>query len=97
MVFKNVFKNHVLWMIKNVHHPGFLFWFYLLLPYRLLINFFKNKNTCIGLMQAMKKLPEALTKRTRSGIIVKDVSWLQQLLTSCCGERVRREIFARHP
>ena len=76
---RNIFKNSVLWMIKNVHYPGFLFWFYLLLPYRLVINFFTNNNISIALLKAMKKLPEALSKRTRSGIIVEDTWWLKQL------------------
>jgi GT2 family glycosyltransferase len=76
---QTIYKNHILWMIKNVRYPGFLFWFFLKLPYRLIYNFFRNKNQYKSLMQALKQFPQALIKRRQSVVIVPDEVWISQL------------------
>jgi GT2 family glycosyltransferase len=76
---QTMYKNHVLWMIKNSRQPGFLPWFFLMLPYRLIYNFFKSRNHFKALLQALKKSPVALKKRKESQVLLKDETWFRLL------------------
>ncbi|MDP4251703.1 MAG: glycosyltransferase family 2 protein [Bacteroidota bacterium] len=72
-------RNHILWMIKNGRFPGFLFWFFLMLPYRMVYAFFKSRNQYQALKGAVQKLKPALQGRRASEIIAKDKIWSEQL------------------
>lgn len=74
-------KNHILWMIKNVRHPRFLASFFILLPYRLLYSFFKNKNQYRAIILALPQISEALGKRRHTKVIVSQSTWLPLLNT----------------
>jgi GT2 family glycosyltransferase len=60
---QKVYKNQILWMVKNANYSGSLFWFWLLLPYRLLLGWRVDKNSYIALVKALPRLPLALKKR----------------------------------
>jgi GT2 family glycosyltransferase len=72
-------RNQIIWMIKNGRFPGFLFWFFLMLPYRMLYAFFNNRNQYQALKQALRKLKPALQGRRVSEVVIKDKIWSQQL------------------
>jgi hypothetical protein len=72
-------RNQIIWMIKNGRFPGLLFWFFLMLPYRMLYAFFKNRNQYHSLIQALQKLKPAMQGRRASDIVVKDKIWSQQI------------------
>ncbi|MFI5156580.1 MAG: glycosyltransferase family 2 protein [Chitinophagales bacterium] len=76
---QTMYKNHILYMIKNTRQRGFLFWFFLMLPYRLLYNLFKSKNHCRALLQAIRESPIALQKRKKSEILLRDETWFRLL------------------
>lgn len=62
---QQIHKNQIVWMVRNVHYPGFLPAFLLMLPYRLLSSWRIDKNANISLWKALPKLPRALWKRVR--------------------------------
>lgn len=75
-----IYRNHVLWMLKNIRIPGFLFWFFLLLPYRIFYNFIRNKNQSKALLQSIKLMPKAIGRRYNvRPAIYNDRQWLHQL------------------
>lgn len=74
-----IYKNQILCMIKNTRQPGFLFWFFLMLPYRLAYNFLHNKNYYKAFLQALREMPAALSRRKRAQIMVKDKAWMRLL------------------
>jgi GT2 family glycosyltransferase len=76
---QTIYKNHILWMLKNVRYPGFLFWFILLLPYRLIYNSRYNKNQFKALVQSFKQMGKAISKRNYSSILVSDEEWIKML------------------
>ena len=63
---QNVYKNQILWMVKNCNYPTFLLWFLLLLPYRALTGWRINKNSYIALIKSLPKIPLALIKRIKN-------------------------------
>ena len=65
MLTQKIYKNQILWMIKNVNYPGFLFMFFLLLPYRLLTGWKVSKNSYLALLKSLPKIPLALLKRIK--------------------------------
>jgi len=73
---QTIYKNQVLCMLKNARQPGFLGWFFLLLPYRLLLYFFKSRNLFYALIKTFSKIPDALFKRKELKIRVHDTDWL---------------------
>lgn len=75
-------RNHILWMIKNVRIPGFLFTFFLWLPYRIVYNYFKNRNLYKAILQAIPLMPKAIQKRYSWNARVKDRTWMAMLNTS---------------
>ena len=79
---QNIFKNQVLCMVKNVRVPGFMTWFYLKLPYRILFSFLTNRNLFHAWKLAIRQLPLALARRRQSkSIRVSDRSWIALLDT----------------
>jgi len=60
---QKVYKNQILWMVKNGNHADFFLWFMLLLPYRLLLGWRVDKNSYIALWKSLSSLPLALKKR----------------------------------
>ncbi|HTQ28445.1 MAG TPA: glycosyltransferase family 2 protein [Puia sp.] len=76
---QTIFKNQLLCMVKNTHIPGFLPWFYLMLPYRILRSFFTNRNLFMAWKLAVKQLPDALARRKRTKHAANDLSWIQLL------------------
>ncbi|MBN2894201.1 MAG: glycosyltransferase [Bacteroidales bacterium] len=62
---QNIYKNQILWMVKNGNYQGFLLWFLLLLPYRVLTGWKINKNSYIALLKSLPKIPLALIKRIK--------------------------------
>lgn len=77
-----IFKNQVLCMIKNCRYPGFLGWFLLLLPYRLLFNYFRNKNLYKAMIMALKQYSQAKGKRATAKVKVYDNEWMPLLNAS---------------
>jgi GT2 family glycosyltransferase len=75
-------RNRVLWMIKNGRYPGFLFWFFLMLPYRMGYAFFNNRNQYKALWQAIQKIGPAIRGRKSAEIIIHDLVWAQKLNTA---------------
>jgi len=62
---RKIYKNQILWMVKNSNYPSFLLWFLLLLPYRILTGWKVNKNSYIALLKSLSKIPLALIKRIK--------------------------------
>ncbi len=60
---QNIYKNQILWMVKNGNFKGFLLWFLLLLPYRILTTRSVNENSNKALLMSLPKIPTALIKR----------------------------------
>lgn len=60
---QNIFKNQVLWMVRNGNSKYFLLSFLLLLPYRLLTGWRMGKNYYIALFKALSRLYLALFNR----------------------------------
>jgi GT2 family glycosyltransferase len=60
---QNIYKNQVLWMVRNANKRHFLWAFLLLLPYRLLMGWRIGKNPYIALWLALVKVPLAVLKR----------------------------------
>ena len=60
-----VYRNQILWMVKNANYPGFLFWFLLLLPYRILTGWRIDKNSYLALLKSLPKIPIAIFKRIK--------------------------------
>ena len=76
---QTIYRNQILCMIKNCQYPGFAAWFFMLLPYRLAYNYFRNKNLYLAMLMALRKFPQAWKKRVASKVIVKDEKWLPLL------------------
>jgi GT2 family glycosyltransferase len=74
-----IFRNYVLWNVKNVRYPGFILWFILLLPYRLITFSLKNKNSFKALLHAIPLLPAAYRRRRNIKVKVPDKFWLKEL------------------
>jgi len=74
-----IYKNQILWMIKNARQEGFLGWFFLLLPYRLLRYSFSSRNHFKALIKSFIKIPHALQKRKEERILLNDKTWLGML------------------
>jgi len=85
---QTIYKNQILWMIKNARHPGFLGWFFLLLPYRLLIYFFNSRNHFRALLNSFAKIPDALLKRRELSIRASDTEWLGMLNLPYAGQQL---------
>jgi len=62
---QRIFKNQILWMVKNGNYPNFLFLFFIMLPYRLLTGWRVNKNAYFALWKAVPKLIKAVKKRKK--------------------------------
>lgn len=60
---QNIYKNQVLWMVRNGNSKHFLLSFLLLLPYRLLTGWRIGKNSYVALLKSLSKLHLALFKR----------------------------------
>ena len=76
-----VYKNQILWMLKNGNHKGFLFWFLLLLPYRLLLGWKVDQTSYIALWRAFPQIPKALLHRIKTKKRVKDEEIMKKLNT----------------
>lgn len=63
---QKIYKNQILWMVRNGNHPKFLTWFLLLLPYRILTGWRVDKNSYIALLKSLSKIPKALFRRSSS-------------------------------
>jgi len=72
-------KNQILCMMKNCRFSGFLAWFLLLLPYRLIFNYFRNKNLYRAMLMALRQFPQAWRKRVTSKVKVHDEEWMPLL------------------
>jgi len=73
-------KNHILWMVKNTRRSGFLFWFLLMAPARLLVWKKKNPNLYKGFIATIGMLPGLIQKRRAAGKpVVKDEEWMKLL------------------
>lgn len=79
---RTIYKNQVLFLVKNVRTSLFLFWFFMLLPYRLVTAYFSSKNQFHALLKAIPKMPEALSKRRENPPVVKDENWMAMLNTT---------------
>jgi GT2 family glycosyltransferase len=76
---QNIYHNQILWMIKNARYPGFLGWFFLLLPYRMILYFFNSRNHFKALIRSLVKIPSALLKRKEGSGRKNDKEWLIML------------------
>lgn len=61
---QNVYKNQILWMVRNGNAKYFLLSFLLLLPYRLLTGWRIGRNSYLALLKSLPKLHLALFKRS---------------------------------
>jgi GT2 family glycosyltransferase len=73
---QTIFRNHILWMIKNGRYPAFIFWFFLKLPYRLVYNFLFNKNQYRALLHSFSNFGLAFRRRRVAVISVKNKEWI---------------------
>ena len=64
---QGIYKNQILWMVKNGTYKGFFITFWLMLPYRILFGWKVSKNSYKALLLALKLIPEALRKRKKIG------------------------------
>lgn len=79
---QKIYKNQILWMLKNGNHKGFLLWFLLLLPYRILTGWKVDKNSYIALLKSLSKLPLAFAERLKKPKAkVKDEEIMKKLNT----------------
>lgn len=84
---QQISKNQIVWMARNARYPGFLPWFLVMLPVRLLTNWRVDKNSNIALWKALPKLPKALFKRLSTKRIELDdrqiIGYLDKPYTGC--------------
>ena len=83
-----IYRNQLLCMFKNTRRPGFFFWFFVMLPYRLFYNARNNPNQYKALLQALRGIFPALARRRAAaagvngaGIKLKDSQWMALLNT----------------
>lgn len=57
-------KNRILWMVACAKGGGFMFWFWAMLPWRLLVSL-GNKNMRVAWWKSISSLPAALGRRKR--------------------------------
>ena len=76
---QTIFKNQVLCMVKNTQIPGFIIWFFTLLPYRILVSFFKNRNQFKAWMLAVRQMSRAMARRTHNNPSGNDKAWIRLL------------------
>ncbi len=69
-------KNKILCTLKNTRFPGFLFWFYILLPYRIIRSLVKDKIMFNAWKLSFKQFPQALAKRRSARVLVMDPEWI---------------------
>ncbi len=60
-----IYKNQIIWMLRNATKKSFLPWFFILLPYRLLTGWKISKNANLALWRALLKIPRVLFERFR--------------------------------
>lgn len=60
-----VYNHQILWMVACAKGNRFLLWFLLLLPWRLFVSCFQNKNTFFSWVAALRKLPVAIRRRKK--------------------------------
>lgn len=65
---QKVYKNNYLWMIRNVDVPGFLMYFFLLLPLRELKWKRNNENLYLAMKMARPQIKDALRLRKADGV-----------------------------
>ena len=73
---QTIFRNHILWMIKNGRYPAFIFWFFLKLPYRMVYNFLFNKNQYKAILHSFRNFGAAFRGRRMAVINVKNKEWI---------------------
>lgn len=78
---QNIYKNQILWMLKNAKYPYFLIGFIILLPYRLLTGWLVDKNSYIALLKSLSQMPQALVKRFRTKNKINDKKFMERLGT----------------
>ncbi len=81
---QKIYKNQILWMVKNGNYPGFRWWFFLLLPYRILFGWRVDKNSYLALLKSLSKLPLAFAKsvkKKKKKAIVNDADIMKFLNT----------------
>lgn len=77
---QSVYKNQILWMVRNGNAKYFFLSFLLLLPYRLLTGWRIGKNSYLALLKSLPKLHLALFKRLSDPpSTVNDVQIIQEL------------------
>ncbi|MCB0429377.1 MAG: glycosyltransferase [Flavobacteriales bacterium] len=75
-------RNKILWMVRNGDSGGFLFWFFLLLPVRLLLGWRLGKNSYLALLKALPRLRLAVKKRLKNGGAV----WKDDQISALLGQ-----------
>jgi GT2 family glycosyltransferase len=76
-----IYKNYILWNVKNTRYSGFLFWFFILYPFRMMTTFITRRNHFKAFIDAIPSLGMALQQRSKRKPIVKDENWLPLLNT----------------
>jgi GT2 family glycosyltransferase len=79
-----LYRNHLLFTIKNVGDAGFLAGFLLLLPYRVLSPLFHGYRVPLaGCLQALPRIPAALARRCRRDAAPLDVARFERVVPIC--------------
>lgn len=82
---QKIYKNQVVWMVKNGNKKGFLLWFFILLPYRLLIGRLVSRDANRALWDALGWLPTAI--KARKSAIMSDIQLIELLNTEYSHEK----------
>ncbi len=66
-----IYKNQILWMVRNANISGFLIKFILLIPIRIISLLFVDKDTHLAFIKALRDIPKAIKYRLKykTGII----------------------------
>lgn len=73
-------KNHIAWMVKNVRVAGFLFWFFVMAPVRLLKWKKQNPNLYKAFTATIGMMPQLIRKRKQAEKpVIKDEVWMKLL------------------
>jgi hypothetical protein len=76
-----LYRNHLLFTVKNIGGPAFLAGFFLCLPYRVLSPLLRGYRVPLrGFLQALPKFPEALRKRIGRSAAVPDLSRFEDVM-----------------
>ncbi len=77
---QKIYTNQVKWMLRNVNYPSFKWWFYLLLPKRVLVGWITDKNSWVALIKGYFQYLRHLQRPINSNYPINDKQLIEKHL-----------------